>query len=452
MPPFPVVSHGGDAGSVIIRRGIVEPPFAGGGNGPRCPQQRDGGAGRQVHRAYDRSSGEFPAGVAALFAPEQSAACVAQVGGTGGEGLQVRYRAVGSDADQPGGMLQPGFNGIYVVSDGHGAPEGCVSPGKRGQGRVGNECAACLSPESVVAFPDGVEILRDRAESLLHRRLARDLPDGILHVQKWKPALEQVVLVFFQEQRFVPTGAKAGGHHESGPVMVRCEVLDRAVAPAVKVPPVPFVEGDAHIFQEIGGPRPAERCQAGLRDDGVSFREGDSGESGPPGDVGQVADQPAKRTVGQAAAELQLGGVAGFVGRQVEQPGHRVRIAGIPDRVEFHAPGSPHDHAVAIRSECMEDDGHGPAAEFGGRITDRTGDPRVLFLKAQSIGPGQGVCARRIDQPVISGADLGPAYGARIGSCGVELRPHRQRCEQKTAQSDPEASFHTTNLRKKYYL
>ena len=315
----------------------------------------------KVHRPDDRGPGQLPARVADLLAPVQAACRIAQVGRRSGEGSQLRNRPVGPDPDQPGSVFQTGLDRIDVVSDGRRAPVGGVAPGIRRQRRIRDEGAA---PPGVVGLPDRLEPVRNLGKCLVERQRGH-LPYRVGHIEErdGQLACKDIVVVSLQEQRFVPARAQARGQQVAGPVMVRRVVFQRAVAPAVEVPPVAFVECDPHIFQEIGGPSPAERCQAGLGHDGVPFGECDAGVEGPPGDVGQVADQPAQAPERPFPPELELGGVPGFVGDEIEQPGHRIRVGGVPDRVEVHPPRRPHHHAVAVGGERVQDDVHRRAAE-----------------------------------------------------------------------------------------
>ncbi len=259
-------------------------------------------------------------------------------------------------------------------------------------------------------------------------------------------------MVFLQEKGLVPARPQACGQQVTGPVVVGGVEAVGPVAPAPVVPPVPFVEGDTDVFQEIGGPAAAEGRQCRFGHDGVPFGEGDPGIDGPPGDIGQIADQVAKGLEGPAAAELELGGMPGLMGGEVEHPGHRIRVGRVAEAVEFHPARRPHDHPVAVGREGVQDDRHGLPAQFRGRIAEGKADARILPLQAQRIGPCQRIGSARVDQTVVVGTDFRPADGTGVGASGIELPPGRQRGEQKTAEQDPGVPFHTTNLRKNCYL
>ena len=181
----------------------------------------------------------------------------------------------GVDADQAGGPLQSCLDGVDLIPDGLGTPEGGEAPGGGRERRAFHEGSAA---PGVIGRPDGLEFLRNRAECVLEGE-AGHLPDGVGHVEEGQRQLAgmEVVVVLVQEQRLVPNGPQARGKHIAGAVMVGGVAALGAVAPAVVVTPVAFVERDAHIFQEVGGPSAPELCQARFRHDGISFGESDTG-------------------------------------------------------------------------------------------------------------------------------------------------------------------------------
>ena len=123
------------------------------------------------------------------------------------------------------------------------------------------------------------------------------------------------------------------------------EVLVGAIAPAVPTAEVALVQGYAVKVQEVGGPGAGAVNEAGFHGDGIALAKClfqiQLPVDGGPG----FAGEPVQET---AVAVLQLRLVPGFVGGELDVPGHRVGAVHFGVGVQVHPRRGPADGAVGV--------------------------------------------------------------------------------------------------------
>ena len=418
----------GDAARARLR--IVQPAF--GREIPPFPAV--------LQRPDDGLSVQGPALAGNGLAPEQAVHAGVEGTGVGGEGAEVVFGAVHIDPDQPGRQVFSLLDReVFIIDPGAVRIIGGVRVFLRDLHYLHKWRAGIL-----FLLPDFVEALHDALESLLEG-LPGDALDIVLEPGDREGALRDVIEIIGRERRLVIEIPHAGDGHITDCVIIGSGFLERAVGPLVPVPPVPVVEGEVVVVQEVGVAPAAGGREGGFRDDGVAFQEHGRGIESAHGAGPHLAHQVIDPLEGPPVGQLHLRHVAGLMDRELRHPGLGVRAVGLGMGVQVHPLRGPGHGAVGIRVPGVQDHRRPAPLQAAGRQAGARAHRRLPFFQVYDVGPRQGIQAPGINDAVMLRAHLGPAAERvrpgleELGRCGGPGQQARgeEKCPEK---------LHTTKL------
>ena len=233
--------------------------------------------------------------------------------------------------------------------------------------------------------------------------------------------------------------------HVTDCVIVRSGFLEGTVDPLVPVAPVPVVEREVIVVQEVGVAPAAGGSEGGFRDDGVAFQEYRRGIEGAHGAAPHFAHQIVHPLERASVRQLHLRHVAGFVGGQLRHPGLGVGAIGLGMGVQVHPFRSPGHRAVGIGIPGVQDDGQLAPVQAAGRHAGARAHHGLPFLQVQDVGPRERVHSLGINHAEMLRIHLGPtAEGIRPGL--EELGRGGGPGQQAGGEEEGPQTLHTTKL------
>ena len=223
-------------------------------------------------------------------------------------------------------------------------------------------------------------------------------------------------------------------------------MLERAVTPAVEVPVVSAVQGDAEIVQKIRRAGPCAGSEGRLDGHGIPFGESLVGVEPPDRRGPELADDPVQRSP-QPPARLELGQMPGFMDRKGKVPGRRVRIIGIHPGKKVHPHRRVHHRTVGKAMVGVKDHrGMPDPLRRSGRHAG--GAPRrfPVLLQIQAVTAREGIQPGREKKLIMRRFQRPPPKVSRVGSMGEDLGRKRlgKGTEQQTKRE--QLSHKETNL------
>ena len=294
-------------------------------------------------------------------------------------------------------------------------------------------------PSGGLLLPEGVEMFGNVPEGI-PERTPRHRPDAFLHRSDGPGTGGRAVVIVLHEQRIPVEIAHPGDGHVPDFIIVRGEIPVGAIAPAVPVAPAPFVEGDTEVIEELCRTGAGTADNSRLESDRVPLGKRLSGIECPDGGGNQLPEGVIQRFPDSAVSGLELGQMAGFMGRKREFPRGRIPAVWFGTGENVHPVGSAEHRCVRIAVMGMQDDRRaGDPSGFPGGHADAPPCGFPEALQVHRVDPREGVGPFGIDDPVVRRIDPPPAEPPGVGTLGEELG----RCGERKGEKDRQRQNHS---------
>ena len=163
--------------------------------------------------------------------------------------------------------------------------------------------------------------------------------------------------------------------------MVGSVVFLRPESPSVPASVVSVVKGDHIVVEEISGPSSSRVAEGGLRNHGISFKQGVGRIDSCYESVEHLPENPSERSECPGQSCLHLRHMPLLVDGKHVHPWHRLSSVWLRRGEQVHLPWSPGYNPVGLCIVRMQDYGYPSPCVFPGDISDRPADRVFVFLQ-----------------------------------------------------------------------